>query len=55
MERSVAADKLFFLAQHHPLSQLDHLDKKWAGKSGFGLFAGRAMELAGPSVRSSKG
>jgi len=46
MERSVKADKPFFLWHNSTrMHVFTHLDPKWKGKSGFGLYADGMMEL----------
>ncbi|HVN45235.1 MAG TPA: arylsulfatase [Steroidobacteraceae bacterium] len=46
IERSVEADKPFFLWHNSTRCHVwTHLSPKWAGKSGFGLFADAMMEL----------
>jgi arylsulfatase A-like enzyme len=46
MERSVKANKPFFLWHNSTRTHVwTHLDPKWQGKSGFGLYADAMMEL----------
>ncbi len=46
MERSVKADKPFFLWHNTTRTHVfTHLSPKWAGKSGFGMYADAMMEL----------
>lgn len=46
MERSVKANKPFFLWHNSTRTHVwTHLDSKWQGKSGFGLYADAMMEL----------